>query len=37
MKYIEVVADWKSRGAPEYLEDITSEIVTNNIPVPGYS
>jgi S-DNA-T family DNA segregation ATPase FtsK/SpoIIIE len=31
-----VVADWKSRGAPEYLEDITSEIVTNNIPVPGY-
>ena len=32
-----VVADWKKRGTPEYLEDITSEIVTNNIPVPGYS
>jgi S-DNA-T family DNA segregation ATPase FtsK/SpoIIIE len=32
-----VVADWKNRGTPEYLEDITSEIVTNNIPVPGYS
>ena len=32
-----VVADWKSRGTPEYLEDITSEIATSNIPVPGYS
>jgi DNA segregation ATPase FtsK/SpoIIIE, S-DNA-T family len=31
-----VVADWKSRGAPEYLEDITSEAITSNIPVPGY-
>lgn len=32
-----VVADWKSRGMPEYLEDITSEIATSNIPIPGYS
>ena len=31
-----VVADWKSRGVPEYLEDITSEAITSNIPVPGY-
>lgn len=32
-----VVADWKKRGTPEYLEDIISEVVTNSIPVPGYS
>ena len=32
-----VVADWKKRGTPEYLEDIISEVVTNGIPVPGYS
>ena len=32
-----VVADWKKRGTPEYLEDIISEAVTNSIPVPGYS
>ena len=32
-----VVADWKKRGTPEYLEDIISEAVTNSILVPGYS
>jgi DNA segregation ATPase FtsK/SpoIIIE, S-DNA-T family len=32
-----VVADWKSRGEPSYLEEITDEQTTNNIPVPGYS
>ena len=31
-----VVADWKKRGKPEYLEDIFSESVAS-IPVPGYS
>ena len=31
-----VVADWKKRGAPEYLDEILSEEVAN-IPVPGYS
>ena len=32
-----VVADWKSRGTPEYLEDITSEQATSSISVPGYN
>ena len=32
-----VVADWKSRGAPEYLDEITDEGTTSTIPVPGYS
>lgn len=32
-----VVADWKSRGAPEYLDEITDEGMTSAIPVPGYS
>jgi S-DNA-T family DNA segregation ATPase FtsK/SpoIIIE len=32
-----VVADWKSRGEPEYLEEITDEGATSGIPVPGYS
>jgi DNA segregation ATPase FtsK/SpoIIIE, S-DNA-T family len=32
-----VVADWKSRGEPSYLEEITDEQTTNNIPVPGYA
>jgi len=32
-----VVADWKARGAPQYLEDITDEGSTSSIPVPGYS
>ena len=27
----------EKRGTPEYLEDIISEVVTNSIPVPGYS
>ena len=31
-----VVADWKKRGKPEYLEEIFSESV-ESIPVPGYS
>ena len=31
-----VVADWKKRGEPNYLEDILSESVAS-IPVPGYS
>lgn len=32
-----VVADWKARGAPQYLDDITDEGSTSSIPVPGYS
>ena len=32
-----VVADWKSRGEPLYLDEITDEVTTSNIPVPGYS
>ncbi len=32
-----VVADWRKRGAPEYLDDITDEGSTSAIPVPGYS
>jgi DNA segregation ATPase FtsK/SpoIIIE, S-DNA-T family len=31
-----VVADWKKRGAPNYLEDIFSES-TDSIAVPGYA
>ncbi|WP_049722122.1 DNA translocase FtsK [Gilvimarinus polysaccharolyticus] len=31
-----VVADWKRRGEPNYLEEIVDES-TNNIPVPGLS
>ena len=31
-----VVADWKSRGEPKYLDEITDEISTNSIPVPGF-
>ncbi len=31
-----VVADWKKRGAPDYLEEIFSDSVAS-IPVPGYS
>lgn len=31
-----VVADWKKRGEPDYLEEIFSESV-ESIPVPGYS
>jgi S-DNA-T family DNA segregation ATPase FtsK/SpoIIIE len=32
-----VVADWKKRGEPEYLDEITDEGATSNIAVPGYS
>ncbi|WP_370978525.1 DNA translocase FtsK [Agaribacterium sp. ZY112] len=32
----EVVADWKKRGEPNYLEEIFSEEV-DSIPVPGFS
>ena len=31
-----VVADWKKRGKPDYLDEILSESVAS-IPVPGYS
>ncbi len=31
-----VVADWKKRGKPDYLEDILSDMV-DSIPVPGFS
>src|SRR5690625_149387 len=31
-----VVADWKKRGAPEYIDGVTDES-TNSIPVPGLS
>lgn len=31
-----VVADWKKRGEPDYLDDILSEDVSS-IPVPGFS
>jgi len=33
----QVVADWKARGEPQYLDDITDEGSTASIPVPGYS
>lgn len=32
-----VVADWKRRGAPNYLEEITDEATVSSIPVPGFS
>ena len=32
-----VVAEWKLRGQPAYLEDITDESATGSIAVPGYS
>jgi len=32
-----VVADWKRRGEPEYLEDILDEVAISNIQVPGYT
>ena len=32
-----VVADWKRRGAPNYLEEITDEAMVSSIPVPGFS
>lgn len=32
-----VVADWKRRGEPNYLNDITDETAVSSIPVPGYS
>jgi len=32
-----VVADWKRRGAPNYLAEITDETSLSSIPVPGFS
>ena len=32
-----VVADWKRRGEPNYLSEITDEAAVSNIAVPGYS
>jgi S-DNA-T family DNA segregation ATPase FtsK/SpoIIIE len=32
-----VVADWKRRGEPNYLSDITDEAAVSSIPVPGFS
>ncbi|MDM3871948.1 DNA translocase FtsK 4TM domain-containing protein [Porticoccus sp. W117] len=32
-----VVADWKRRGEPEYLDEILDEGVTNTIAVPGFA
>ncbi len=32
-----VVADWKKRGAPQYLEAITDPDTTDAIPIPGFS
>ncbi|MGB0450081.1 MAG: DNA translocase FtsK, partial [Porticoccaceae bacterium] len=32
-----VVADWKRRGEPNYLSEITDEAAVSGIPVPGYS
>ncbi len=31
-----VVADWKRRGSPDYLTEITDEVSVANISVPGY-
>ncbi|MBL4782754.1 MAG: DNA translocase FtsK 4TM domain-containing protein [Porticoccaceae bacterium] len=31
-----VVADWKTRGEPDYIDQITDEASTSSIPVPGY-
>lgn len=32
-----VVADWKRRGQPNYLAEITDEAVSSSVPVPGFS
>ena len=32
-----VVADWKRRGDPEYLEEIIDQSATAGIPVPGFT
>ena len=32
-----VVADWKRRGEPNYLQEITDEAAVSSIAVPGYS
>ena len=32
-----VVADWKRRGQPNYLSDITDEIATSTVVVPGFT
>ena len=32
-----VVADWKRRGEPQYLDEITDEGATSSIMVPGFS
>lgn len=32
-----VVADWKRRGQPNYLEDITDESASSGVVVPGFS
>ena len=32
-----VVADWKRRGEPNYLSEITDEVAVSSIAVPGYS
>ncbi len=32
-----VVAEWKRRGSPDYLSEITDEGATGAIPVPGYA
>ncbi|MEZ5529120.1 MAG: DNA translocase FtsK 4TM domain-containing protein [Porticoccaceae bacterium] len=32
-----VVADWKQRGEPEYLDEILDEATVGSIPVPGFS
>lgn len=31
-----VVADWKRRGQPNYLAEITDEAVSSSVPVPGF-
>jgi S-DNA-T family DNA segregation ATPase FtsK/SpoIIIE len=32
-----VVADWKRRGEPNYLDEITDETAVSSIPVPGFT
>ena len=32
-----VVADWKRRGEPQYLDEITDESSVSSIPVPGFA
>jgi S-DNA-T family DNA segregation ATPase FtsK/SpoIIIE len=32
-----VVADWKRRGQPNYLSEITDESFSNAVPVPGFT